>query len=559
MFYVNGRKVTLTDSDFVFKGGEATIYEKSKVAYKIYLDQSRMIPEAKIKELQCLDDPRIINPQDIIFDNKKKIVGFTMQWIGDDTVSLCKLFTNNFRDENGIENDHIIKLVENIKGGTISIHSKKCLIVDGNELNYMVDKDFVTPYFIDVNCYQTPSFPASAIAPTIRDWKSQSFSPLTDWFSFAIVTFQLFIGVHPFRGGHPNYGKNDYERRVIDCVSVFNPKVSCPPPTRDFNLIPSSYRDWYYDLFEKGKRSEPPLLPGEAGIIQVEITLIQSTDNFEIEMIEKFGEDLLYYNVLYGHPIAKTKEKIYFGKEKYKVSPDVEFMFTEPDLDPILVKIEGKRIKFHSLSGKKIRPLDLECTDKMIVDNHLYLKNEGSLIELDTETYGSMILPLAKTIWSIERKSSHLFAGVVYQSIFGKASFGIPLPRKNSFITATVPELDDYKVVDAKHDNLICVVTAVKDGIYTRFIIIFAPDYKSYRIRTIDDIDYSPINFVVLANGVCIMMNHDDTIEIFLNRIDKPAVKKIQDPEVNSSMRLCKDGVRVLFLKENKLYSIKTK
>jgi hypothetical protein len=559
LYYVNGRKITLTDRDFVFKGGEGSIYEKGNIAYKIYTNQSDMIPEAKIKELQCLEDPRIINPQDVIFDKNKRIVGFTMQWLGGDTIALCKLFTNTFRENNGIENDHVIKLVENIKNGTTAVHDKKCLIVDLNEFNLMVAKDFITPFFIDVNSYQTPSFPATAIMPSIRDWRSKDFSMLTDWFSFAIISFQLFIGIHPFKGRHKKYAKNDFEKRIIDCVSVLNSKVRCPPPTRDFNLIPSAYRDWYYDLFEKGNRKEPPLLPGEVGIVQVKVVLIKSSDNFEVELIKEFAEDLLYYNVVHGTEIVKTKENILLGKQEFKVNPDVEFLLTVPDLEPILIKIEDKRAKFYSLTGKKIHNLDIECTDKMIIDNTLYLRNGGKLIELAISKTGDLIIPSINKVWPIEQKSSQLFSGVVYQNVLGKAYFGIPIPKRKSFMITAIPELDEYHVVDAKHDNMICVVTAAKGGVYSRFIIVFAPDYKTYKIRILDDIDYSPINFVTLDNGVCIMINDDDTIEMFLNRIDKDSVKKIQDPQINSSMRLCKDGVRVLFFRENKLYSIKMK
>lgn len=563
IYYVNGKKINLTDNDFVFKGGEASIYEKGHIAYKIYTDINDVIPEAKIKELQTLNHPSIISPKDVIFDKKNRIVGFTMVGLRDDNIVLCKLFTNEFREINNIENDQTIKLVENIKNGIIHIHDKKCLQVDGNEFNYMVAKDFVTPYFIDINSYQTQSFPATAIMSSIRDWRSKEFSILTDWFSFAIVSFQLFIGIHPFRGRHKDYKKSDLEKRVIDCVSVFNPKVSCPPPTRDFNLIPGAYKDWYYNLFEKGNRTEPPLLPGEAGIVQVEIILIKSTDNFQIEKINKLDSNILFYNVIHGTEVVKTQEKIYINGKEYKVSPDAEFLNVLPNLEPILVKIDNKMVKFHSLNGRNIRDIQIECTDKMIVDNTLYLKNDGKLIEINltssTRTDGVYINPAIRTVWTIERKSSQLFSGIIYQNVLGKPYFGIPIPKEKAFIVVNIPELESYQIVDAKHKNKVCVITAVQNGIYDRFIIVFSDDYQKYKIRAIDDIDYSPINFVVLDNGVCIMMNHDDTIEIFLNRIDKDSVKRIKDPEVNSAMRLYNDGVRVLFSRGKELFSIKMK
>ena len=47
-----------------------------------------------------------------------------------------------------------------------------------------------------VDSYQTAHYPATAIMPSVRDWKVplHDFSELSDWFSFAIVSFQVFLG-----------------------------------------------------------------------------------------------------------------------------------------------------------------------------------------------------------------------------------------------------------------------------------------------------------------------------------------------------------------------------
>lgn len=42
-----------------------------------------------------------------------------------------------------------------------------------------------------------------------------------------------------------------------------------------------------------------------------------------------------------------------------------------------------------------------------------------------------------------------------------------------------------------------------------------------------------------------------------MNRVDKLDRKRIEDPEINSTMRLFKDGTRVGFFKGKKLYSMK--
>lgn len=555
--YVNGKKVTLTQNNFVAKGGEGSIFEKSGVAYKIYEDPKKMIPEAKIKELSELDIENIVRPIHLIYNPKQTLIGFTMNWIGSGTHALCKLFTNRFRDSNGIENDMVIDLVENIKKVIYFIHENKCLIVDGNELNYLVKDDFITPYLIDINAWQTRSFPATAIMPSVRDWTTDIFSDLSDWFSFAIVSFQLFVGIHPFKGKHEKYKRNDFRSRIVDGISVFNKDVRVPPSTRDFNLIPSAYKDWYYKLFEKNERLLPPSLPGTAEKVPVKVILVQSTDNFEIRVLYEFESDILFHNPAFN--VTKTKDELFISKTGYKVSTGTEILFTPLDNIPLLVKIEDRRVKFKTLkTGYTIKDIQLECTDMMIVQNTLFLKNESKLIELDFRTFNSNVIPSIKVQWNIEPKSSAFFSNVVMQSVLGKAYAVIPIPgATSSCLVKPITELNDYKVIDAKYDNNVLVVIGHKDGKYHRFTFKFGPTGHSYEV--VNDIDYAAINFVTLDNGVCVQITEDDAVEIFMNRVDKLDRKRIEDPEINSTMRLFKDGTRVGFFKGKKLYSMKMK
>jgi len=555
--YVNGKKIILGQKDYVTKGGEGSIYKKDNTAFKIYEDVRKMIPLAKIGELNILDRPTIIKPENPIYNEDKHLVGFTMEWLGDNILPLCKLFTNGFRDANGVTNDIIIELVETIKNDIHFIHQHKCLIVDGNELNYMVSSDFITPYFIDVNSWQTPSFSATAIMPSIRDWTTTKFNELTDWFSFAIVSFQLFVGIHPFKGTHKNYKKNDFRKRITDHISVFNPMVSMPHSVRDFNLIPTSYKDWYVKIFENGNRVPPPDLPGAIMKSQVIVQLIQSTDNFEIREIRCFPEKILFHNATLN--FTKTENKIYIGKTDYE-SRDEEVVYTPLEQIPIFIRLENGKVKFKTF-GYKEPVLDLDAEDKIIVNNILYLKNQEKLMEMDFKYLGGKIHAIIKQTWNVEPLSAKLFGNVIYQSALGAAVISIPLSiaTRSQFITKRIPELDEFSIIDARYENRICVLTGHKAGVYNRIILIFDEKHDSYKCRIVRDIDYSSINFTTLDNGVCVMITDDDAIEIFLNRIDKDSVKRIEDPVINSTMRLCKNGTKVMFFRENKLYEIKMK
>src|SRR5947199_212129 len=139
-FIVGQGRVRLGQADFVGQGGEASVYARGDLAFKVYTDPRKMLPPAKIQELSVLTDPR--------------------------------------------------------------------------------------------------------------------FSPETDWFSFAIISFQMFIGIHPYRGLHPSLP--DLDARMSANVSVLNPRVSIPKLCYPFSVIPQAYRDWYRAIFEDGKRVPPP-------------------------------------------------------------------------------------------------------------------------------------------------------------------------------------------------------------------------------------------------------------------------------------------------------------
>jgi len=563
-FYVNGKKIILTDQDFVAKGGEKSIFRKGDIAYAIYDDLKKMIPVAKIGELSEMDHPSIVRPIEVIYSVKNHAIGFTMPFLDadeDNITPMPRIFTNTFRDKNGINNDVAIELVKNLKQVFQFIHGKKGLIVDGNEMNYLVDAGFTIPYLIDVNSLKTRSFPPTAYHPATRDWTTtEDFSEMTDWFIFAIISFQIIIGIHPFKGRHPRYAKNDFVNRIKNGVSVFDDEVTLPPPARDFSLIPGNYKDWYYAMFQHKERKEPPQMPGEAGIAVVKAILVQSTDNFEIKPIREFPEDLLYYNHETG--LAKTKTKIFIGRTDYSADPDEEVVFTPLTNIPIFVKLRDKMLQARTVTpGTKIIPFKIEGTDMMIIKTSIYLKRGKKMTEIGFKDSSGNIVMFVKKVWQIEKNSSKMFGAMVAQSVLGKAYLVIPTVNGNrsSCYVKAVPELDGYQIMDAAHSNRICVLIGQTGKKYDRIILAFDPSYNNYRCVIQEDVDFTSVNFTVLDNGVAIQITDDDGVEIFFNKPEKGDLKRIEDPAIDSSMRLVKDGTTVLFFKGNKLHSVKMK
>jgi len=560
--FVRGKKtpINLDPNDFK-AGGQAKVWIVGKTAYKIYHSPNHMINEEKISELQRIKNPNIIKPKGIIMDTKKKVIGFTMDLAVGET--LVKLFTTGYQNDNGITPDHLVELVEAMKVLIRDAHDAGCLVVDMNEYNVIVASSWIEPYFIDTDNWQTPSWAASAISPNIRDWTCQKFSELTDWFAFGIITCYLFTGIHPFRGKHKDFKKGDIEGRMKSHVSIFNSDVRLPRSVRDFSLIPPHYKEWYVNLFEKGKRIAPPLLPGTLEIVSVEVTLIQSTDNFKITRVKDYDSDIISHRNIFGKPITKTKGRLWIGNADYKVNPGVDVVITDTNLTEILVKVNNGSLQLKSLDQSIMIMYQVLAASKyMVVNNTLFIIHENELTEVGFNDMGSKVLVSVNATWGIMPSTNEVFDGLIYHLVMGKPYLVIPIPKqgeKTRFIETEVPELEGYKVVNAKFDNGVVMLTGYKDSKYDLHVIRFGNQYNSYSHRLIQDVDLQEPNFVVLSNGIGIAIMSDDTLEIFRANPTRPEIDKFDDPEINSTMRLCKgpDGVR--FYQGKTLYKIQKK
>jgi hypothetical protein len=314
-FIQDGGAIELNEPDFVAEGGEGKLYTKNQLVFKIYTDPNKMIPATKIQELIVLNKPNIIRPQAILLDKNHKPVGFSMTPVTP-SVALPRLFTNDFRNRYQIQDNTIVNLVEQMMETITFIHAQDCLLVDGNEMNYLVtEPDYDTPYFIDVDSYQTQNFPATAIMPSIRDYHTPVFSKLTDWFAFAIVACQLFVGIHPYKGKHSQFRKKNLEARMRANISIFNQDVSLPAAVRDFNIIPPAFYDWFVRMFEQGERVPPPLLGSVPLAPLIHKKIIHSTNHFIITLLQEFNEPIRTHYSYNGVQIVFAGNEVYSGKQ----------------------------------------------------------------------------------------------------------------------------------------------------------------------------------------------------------------------------------------------------
>jgi hypothetical protein len=500
----------------------------------------------------------VIKPEKIVLNKNQKPIGYTMRHVSD-TYAMCQIFPKAFRDRTGMDTDTVLKLVQKTQNIIADIHKTKgMLMVDGNEMNYLVDKKLKEVYFIDVDSYQTANFPATAIMESIRDWHNPTFSQLTDWFSFAVVSFQMFIGIHPFKGKHKSIkGMKD---RMLANVPVFHKDVRFPKVCLPFDVIPQVYKDWYKALFFEGKRLPPPQGLVQNIIIPVMIQTIVGNEDFEISEMFEYNSNVIRFLSVDGTRVTSTSKGIYVNN---KLSPikdvkNAHIAITPLTSQVVSVKIIDGNLSMSNLTGGGSPEGQISAEDVMSYKGRVFIKNRDLLSELEFVEMGKNVHVVPKHVANVMENATKLFDGVVVQNVLGSFMASI-FPSAGMHYQVQCPEFQGYQIIDAKYESNVLVVIGSKKGKYDKFILKFDEKFSTYSLRKVDDISYSGINFAVLENGIVVHINDNEEVEIFSNKKDANKVKVVDSSVISGDMRLFSDGVRVAFSKGRKMYRLKMK
>lgn len=546
--------VTLTDKDYKAAGGQGVVYCKNGLAYKVYHDPNKMIPVAKIKELSVLKDDTILGPTEPLYSPaSNKPIGFTMPYV-DGTEFLCKIFTKNFRLDNGISPQDIVHLVTRMQKALQYIHQHKILVVDYNEMNFLLSSDFKTVYSIDVDSWQTPNFPAMALMDSVRDRKGPKgkFSELTDWFSFAVVTFQMYVGIHPYKGFHPDFRPADWSKRMDAGISVFDKNVTLPPACQDFSVIPSKHLGWYKDIFVKNNRSIPPY--PDTTMVSVHMgQIVSSKGQFIVELIKEYEtaiQDVYFFD---GKRYVLTVDGLYcddtlLKKRKKSTEKRAFGLCYVPNEDPVLSYLNNGTALFSDVGQQSVWQQDAECL--MPANGCVYVVSNGSLLENAFDRLGKLI-HTTKVVSSI-CPSYRIFPGLVVQDDFMKCHLAIPYER-GLCANVHVTDLDGHRIVDAKHEGYVTVLIAEHNGKYSKYIICYNKNFSGYSLKEEQMNSLHAVNFIALPNGLYFIA--DDTKAVLFK--DNTAGKEFKDVPVNSGTPLYHEGMTVYFTEENKLYRVR--
>ena len=559
-YFVQGKgEIKLSRSDFKAQGGEGAIFVKGSNAYKIYSDPARAITAVKIAELSVLSQPNIIRPLDLLLDGKNVPVGYSMKSVGK-SYSLCQLFPKAFRQRNNLTADLTLKLVRLFQEGVAHVHSKGILIVDLNELNFLISTDFREVFFIDVDSYQTQSFPAKALMESVRDRHSQTFTTNTDWFSFAVVTFQMFTGIHPYKGTFPPLqhlaqADSKLNARMQANISVLHPGVTVPTSCLSFSLIPSPYLDWYKAVFEEGKRLPPPQN------VQQQI-LVQPTpptqpfiagSSFVITRFREFDSPVLQHD----GSITVTEKSVYFDGRIYpRPNADARLVISPRQRHLIAAFIDSSGLKFRDLTTGKDIEADVKGEEIAVSGGQLFIKQAGSIFAIDLIELPNRIIVGIKSIANVMMRATQMFEGLAIQNLLG-ATYASIFVNGGKAYQVRLQELDGHQIVDARLERNVLVVVVVKNGRYDKLLYRFGREFAAYDVRVIADITTTGIEFTVLDGGIVLHLSEDNNLEVFSSLRGSTSIRTINDAALQDDIKLFHTGAQVLIGRGNALFRIR--
>jgi hypothetical protein len=553
-YFIRGKgEIRLSDADFKGQGGQAAIYAQGSTAYKIYTDRLSIIAEAKIAELSVLDSPNIIRPLDALVDDHGNLAGYSMRYI-DRGYLLCQLFPPAFRSRHNLTPDRALELVRRLQKGVAFVHSRGVLIVDLNEMNFLVSGDLGDVFFLDVDSYQTPSFPATAIMDSVRDRHATRFDVSTDWFAFAIVSFQVFTGLHPYKGTYPPFLKTVDKSQMLDermkgNISVLHPGVCVPATCLPINVIPPVYLAWYRATFESGVRQSPPGGPVDSIVMRVlPAPALSSGPVFSISPVLDLDDDV----VELFPDVTRTRKSIYIrGRRLDCPDNETKIALTPLSRRPVGLWLEGDRVRFVDVCREVRIDGEMTADEILTIGGRAYVKRNCELMELEFVELASRILVTPTTIGQVLKNATQLFDGVVFQSLMGAwyASF---LPQPHTCYQARIKELDGYRIVDARCESCVLLVVAAISGRYDRFIFRFHREFNGYDVRIQRDVDDAGIAFTVLDSGICLSLAGEE-LELFRSRPGCDGLRLVPAADL-AGVRLFHYGTQALFAKNNKVF-----
>lgn len=557
--------LTLRDSDYVATGGEGMIYRANATIIKIYSDPQKMLRDGMADKVKLLADrlkhQNIVAPQGVVTNEAGSPIGFYMPFVDGEPMS--RVFVSDFRTRTGFDDRDASILVDRMRDVVAAAHAAQCVMVDANELNWLVQlsKNHIAPKVIDVDSWAVGRWPATVVMPSIRDWNAKTFDASSDWFGWGILAFQVFTGIHPYKGKADGYRPGDLVKRMKDGVSVFDPRVRMPHSVRDFSCIPGPLLDWFQAEFQDGSRSIPPSprdasRPAKAAKVLRAVTT--ATGNLLFERIFEPSAAPVVRVWGNGAILTSNGDLLDMGTKKHLllgVRPSAHIAWTT---DGWLVAdiINGSPVVMLSGNGT---PTQIEFVIParrfFTAGDRLFAVTDRELIELKLRVLGSKPFLTPVRRWTMQMNSTSWLDGVAVQDVMG-AKF-LFLPVSTGAVQVRVKELDDINVVSGfTSDRFAAFIGLQKDGTYRKVELYFDIHHRGYSAWS-GGADSPDLNAAMLPSGVLATIVDDGELILYVPSNHK--INRVADKQITTAMRLTAWQDRLIYIDGGNVWRVRMK
>lgn len=561
-------EVTVRPSNYLTTGGEGSVYRLNDTIIKLYTDSNKMLRDGmsdKIKALSAINHPQIVAPIGPV-KLRGKEVGYYMSYV--DGEPLSRMFTNDFIMRHGVTLSDTASVVRSMRDIMVAAHKGGAILVDANELNWLVQikKGYSpVPYIIDVDSWAIDRWKATVIMPSIQDVHAKLYDEKSDWFSWGVVTFQLFTGIHPYKGAIDGYARGDMKKRMQDNASVFSSKVRLNHAVRDFSLIPKGLLHWYKEVFEDGKRNAPPLdfdtVSKGTTLPQCIQRIIVSTDGKLIysKLFDADGENIITIFpsgiLLLGNG---TLVHLALRREIGKVTTrDIELIEVEEGY--ILASKQHGRTACTFIDKNnfvhEVVEFPYEVKKFVRFENRLFGVAPSGLVEFSFHKF-SKVIASVKMTWDVLSESTLWLPGFGLQNSLG--AIYLIFPHDNAACSyLRIKELDSVSVMEGVRGKRSFSVTGLtRNGESKRYDFSLDKEIKSYTCKE-TDVGNFDIAEVSLPKGLRISIVEDGKLEASTPLGDK--VVRIEDKDIATDGKLYHRGDTVLYARKGFVWSISMK
>lgn len=510
-----GNLVDLGRTNFILAGGQGSVYADGDYCIKVYTDPSDMIPAGKLAELAPLGTKDIMAPLCAV-TRKGDPVGYVMRRAAH-CLPLPGIVSKAWRTDNGFGPDEALVAVLRLRALFAHVHAHSALVIDPNDMNFLLRESLDEVVGIDVDSYATEHYPGDAIQPIVRDPARSEFSSDTDWYGFGLLAFALMVGSHPFKGSMQGYGRgvDGILERMTDGASALRKESRLPASCQPLSVIPGNWRSWFEVIFHS---SERPLPPDEAG--QWKLVPCQTATGADSVVLTRI-RDLLPSGVLVNDPYPVTRTP---GRVVSKTPVECRF--------------------------------PSEAAESS--DGRVYVQHQGSVSELRTVRTGTLVRTVARRICRISRDSTVLYRGVAIQSTLGAVIAHI-FPRSGQCTQVVLSEVVGARIVAAKftggsgkrrHTGVLRVTAIHQSGAKTHtWCGLDGQRFCHHQV------DYDvPVEVAELDTGVA-AASHPDGIVLFAPGAPHKT-RLIKDPRLAGVRIEAEPGSLVAYLPDG-VYSVK--